>query len=112
MARFFLGLTLIGVLALVNACIPAEPILQPNLSSAGVETPSMTDAPQVPTATPTAVTAVWQIAPSVTVIYDPTRWKFDEAQSHLVWQGAPECILAQNIGRGVPEDWQIVETAV
>ena len=62
--------------------------------------------------TPTAVTAVWQVAPSVSVVYDTARWKFDEAHNYLIWQGSPECILAQDVGRGVPEDWQIAETTV
>lgn len=112
MSRLWLGLSWIGVLVLVNACVPAMPTLQPALSSPGIETPVMMDTPPVPTATPTAVTAVWQIAPSVSVVYDMARWRFDEAQNHLVWQGSPECNLAQNIGRGVPEDWRITEATV
>ncbi|WP_322807511.1 hypothetical protein [Thermanaerothrix sp.] len=112
MSRLWLGLSLIGVLALVNACVPAEPTLQPALSSPEVETPAMMEAPPVPTATPTAVTAVWPITPSVSIVYDTARWKYDEAYNHLVWQGSPECILAQNIGRGVPEDWRIAEATV
>lgn len=112
MSRLWLGLSWIGVLVLVNACIPAMPTLQPTVSPTMVEIPSVTDTPQVPTATPTAVIAVWKITPSVGVVYDTARWKFDEAYNHLVWQGSSECILAQNIGRGVPEDWRIAETIV
>lgn len=107
MSRLWLGLSLIGVSVLVNACIPAMPSLQSMVSPTMVEIPLVTDTPRVPTATLTAVTAVWPITPSVSIVYDTARWKFDEAQNHLVWQGSPECILAQNIGRGVPEDWQI-----
>lgn len=112
MSRLWLGLSLIGVSVLVNACIPAMPSLQSMVSPTMVEIPLVTDTPQVPTATLTAVTAVWPITPSVSIVYDTARWKFDEAQNHLVWQGSPECILAQNIGRGVPEDWQIAEATV
>jgi hypothetical protein len=112
MSRLWLGLSLIGVSVLVNACIPAMPSLQPMVSPTMVEIPLVTDTPQVPTATLTAVTAVWPITPSVSIVYDTARWKFDEAYNHLVWQGSPECILAQNIGRGVPEDWQIAEATV
>lgn len=112
MSRLWLGLSLIGVSVLVNACIPAMPSLQSMVSPTMVEIPLVTDTPRVPTATLTAVTAVWPITPSVSIVYDTARWKFDEAQNHLVWQGSPECILAQNIGRGVPEDWQIAEATV
>lgn len=112
MSRFWLGLSLIGVLTMVNACIPTRPSIEPTASSATVENPSMSVAPSTRPETPIATTAVWQIAPSVTVVYDANSWKFDEAQNHLVWHESPECILAQNHGRGVPEDWQIVETVV
>ncbi|MDT8898738.1 hypothetical protein QYE77_10715 [Thermanaerothrix sp. 4228-RoL] len=112
MSRLLLGLSLIGVSVLVNSCIPVMPTLQPTVSPTMIELPSIKVTPHTLLTILTAVTAVWQVAPSVSVVYDTARWKFDEAHNYLIWQGSPECILAQNIGRGVPEDWRIAETTV
>lgn len=113
MSRVYFGLTLVGLLAiLINACAPSMPTAEPTPISTAVHASLVTDTPQAPTATPAAATAVWRITPSVVVVYDAERWTFDDTQNQLVWQGSPACILAQNIGRGVPENWQITETEI
>ncbi|WP_299030131.1 hypothetical protein [uncultured Thermanaerothrix sp.] len=113
MSRIYFGLALAGLLAvLINACAPSTPATEPTLISTAVHASLVTDTPQAPTATPTATTAVWKITPSVVVVYDAERWTFDDTQNQLVWRGSPACILAQNIGRGVPENWQITETEI
>ncbi len=113
MCRVYFGLTLAGLLAmLINACAPSMPATEPTPSLTAVYASLGTDTPQAPAATPTAATAVWKITPSVVVVYNAERWTFDETQNQLVWQGSPECILAQNIGRGVPETWQITEMEI
>ncbi|MCX7938609.1 MAG: hypothetical protein N2545_04135 [Thermoflexales bacterium] len=47
----------------------------------------------------------WEVVPNVLLSFSARHWQIDSAANQLTHKRLRGCALAQNAGRGIPEDW-------